>query len=136
MQQRTIDKLCNLVCDHSAAIHRYLAHGHLRQVYENGLQHRMVNDGIWVQQQFPLPVYDEDLTCLGEYYADLYVEERLLVDIQSVPLMTDYEDQRVMGYLRASQADAALLINFGSPQLEIKLVEVPPCDSPAPDAPA
>lgn len=123
MNQYTIEEVCSIVRAQSAAIHKYLSHGHLRQVYENGLQRRLINDGVWVQQQFPLPVYDEDLTCLGEYYADLYVEECLLVDIQSVPVLTDYEDQRILGYLRASQADAAMLINFGNPQLEIRFLE-------------
>jgi GxxExxY protein len=63
-------------------IHLYLGHGHLEKVYENALTHRLRKVGMEVKQQYPLTVYDEDGTLLGEYYADLLIEGALLVEMK------------------------------------------------------
>ena len=48
------------------AIHRYHKHGHLEKVYENALAHRLRKLGLDVKQQYPLKVYDEDGTLIGD----------------------------------------------------------------------
>jgi hypothetical protein len=58
------------------AIHRYHKHGHLEKVYENALAHRLQKLGLDVKQQYPLKVYDEDGTLIGDYHADLFVDTR------------------------------------------------------------
>jgi len=47
-------------------LHRYLRHGHLEKVYENGLVHRLRQMGMQVEQQYALKVFDEDGTVLGD----------------------------------------------------------------------
>lgn len=104
----------------SFSLHRHLRHGHVEKVYENGLAHRLRKLGIHVVQQFPMAVYDEDGTSLGEFNADLLVEGQLLVELKAVrALVTDHVAQ-LLGYLRSSHVEHGLLINFGSPRLEIQ----------------
>ena len=67
-------ELCDTVREISFAIHRYLKDGHLEKVYENALAHRLRKAGVDVKQQHPLSVYDEDGTVIGDYYADLLVD--------------------------------------------------------------
>ena len=65
--------LVDLIRETSFELHRYLRHGHLEKVYENGLANRLRKKGMGVEQQHPLKVYDEDGTVLGEYFAGIAV---------------------------------------------------------------
>ena len=73
-----IFRLSDIIRETSFELHRYLCHGHLEKVYENGLAHRLRKVELTVEQQYPLKVYDEDGTVLGEYFADLFVESKLI----------------------------------------------------------
>ncbi|MBI3112428.1 MAG: GxxExxY protein [Ignavibacteriales bacterium] len=112
--------LCDEIRETSFAIHKYLRHGHLEKVYENALAHRLRNQGKHVEQQHPLNVYDEDGTVLGEYFADLMVERKLIVEIKAVKTFVEEHQAQLLGYLRASRTEHGLLVNFGGPKLEIK----------------
>jgi len=61
----------------------------LEKIYENALAHRLRKQGVKALQQQPLLVYDEDGTVLGEYYADLYIEDRLIVELKAVKQIAD-----------------------------------------------
>jgi hypothetical protein len=72
MKWNTINELCDIVRETSFAIHKYHRNGHLEKIYENALAHRLRKQGIKVEQQYPLVVYDEDGTEPGEFFADLF----------------------------------------------------------------
>ncbi len=57
---------------------------------------------------------------MGDYYADLFVENRLIVELKAVSSFTNEHIAQILGYLRASKIEHGLLINFGAPKLEIK----------------
>jgi len=102
------------------AIHCYHKHGHLEKVYENALAHRLRKLGLDVKQQCPLTVYDEDGTVIGEYFADLFVDNRLIVELKAVKALADEHIAQLLGYLCASRIEHGLLINFGAPRFEIR----------------
>ena len=101
-------------------LHVYLRHGHMEKVYENGLAHWFRKAGLKVEQQYPLKVLDKDGTVLGDYYADLFVEDCLIIEIKACKVLAAEHTAQVLGYLRASNQRNALLINFGSQKIEIK----------------
>lgn len=113
-------QLCDRIRETSFALHRHLRHGHVEKVYENGLGHRLRKQGILAAQQFPLTVFDEDGIILGEYFADLFVEQRIIVELKACRALASEHVAQLLGYLRASRIEHGLLINFGSPQLEIR----------------
>jgi GxxExxY protein len=76
--------------------------------------------GLKVEQQFPLKVYDEDGTIIGDYFADLFVEECLVVELKAGRDLTDENIAQILGYLRSSKIEHGLLINFGEVKLQIK----------------
>ncbi|MDB4474368.1 GxxExxY protein [Opitutaceae bacterium] len=115
-----INDLCDRVRETSFAIHRYHRHGHLEKVYENALVHRLRKQGIAVEPQFSLSVRDEDGTVIGEYFADLLVEKRLIVELKATPRISNDHVSQLLGYLRSSRIETGLLINFGAPVLYIK----------------
>lgn len=112
--------LCDRVRETAFALQKYHRHGHAEKVYENGLAHRLAKQRIKVVQQHPLSVFDEDGTILGEYFADLLVEDTLIIELKAVKSLVDEHVAQLLGYLRSSRNEHGLLINFGSPILQIK----------------
>ncbi|MCL4215432.1 MAG: GxxExxY protein [Candidatus Hydrogenedentes bacterium] len=115
-----IRALCDSIRRTAFDLHVYLRHGHLERVYENGLAHRLRKTGLTVKQQHPLQVCDEDGTILGEYYADLFVEGRLIIELKACKALADEHIAQALGYLRASNQRHAMLINFGAPKIQFK----------------
>ncbi len=120
MEEKEVFALCDRIRETSLALHRYLRHGHLEKVYENGLAHRLRKAGLKVVQQHPLTVYDEDGTILGDYVADLLVEDVLIVELKACKALANEHIAQLLGYLRACRKEHGLLINFGAPRIEIR----------------
>ena len=112
--------LCDIVRQTSFEIHQYLRSGHREQIYENALVHRLTKQGVRVEQQPEIRVFDEDGTLLGYLKADLLVENKLICEIKGVRALVDEHVAQLLGYLRASRMNHGLLINFGAPRLEVK----------------
>lgn len=119
MQSQDIKQLCDVIRETSFEIHCYLRHGHLEKIYENALVHRLKKRNIKVEQQYPLSVYDEDGTSLGDFCADLFVDDRLIVELKACKTLASEHIAQLLGYLRASRIEHGLLINFGAPKLQI-----------------
>ena len=120
MKYTDINQLCDVVRETSFAIHHYHRHGHLEKTYENALAHRLRKLDIQVNQQHPLSVYDEDGTLLGAFFADLFVENQLIVELKAVRAIASEHVAQLLGYLRSGRIDTGLLINFGSPVLFVR----------------
>lgn len=112
--------LCDVIRETSFEIHKFHRYGHLEKVYENALVHRLRKSGVHVEQQWPLKVYDEDGTVIGEFFADLFVEKCLIVEIKACRDIVDEHFAQVLGYLRSSKIEHGLLINFGNQRLQLK----------------
>ena len=115
-----IMQLCDVIRETGLAIHRYHRNGHLEKIYENALVHRLRKQGLQVQQQQPLKVLDEDGTLLGDFYADLFVDNRLVVEVKAVRTVVEEHVAQLLGYLRASRIEHGLLVNFGAAKFQIK----------------
>ena len=120
MQWQSVNELCDIVRETGFAIHCYLKHGHLEKVYENALVHRLTKQGLRVVAQHPLQVFDEDGTGIGNYYADLFIENILVVELKAVRAIDNEHVAQILGYLRCSRIETGLLINFGASKFSIK----------------
>lgn len=118
--ERRIRALCDRIRQTAFDLHGYLRNGHLEKVYENGMAHLLRKIGLAVEQQKPLQVRDEDGAVLGDYFADLFVENCLILELKACKVLAPEHTAQVLGYLRASGQRDAMLINFGSARLEIK----------------
>ena len=116
----TINELCDIVRETSFAIHTYHRSGHLEKIYENALVNRLRKKGLKVDQQHPLNVLDEDGTILGEYFADIFVEDQLILELKACKTVVSEHIAQLLGYLKSARIETGLLINFGSPKLHIK----------------
>ena len=117
---KDIMELSDAVRETAFAIHRYHKHGHLEKVYENALAHRLRKRGLDVKQQHPLTVYDEDGTVIGEYLADLLVDNRLIVELKVAKALADEHGAQLLNYLKGSRIEHGLLTSFGAYKFQIK----------------
>jgi len=117
---KDINQLCDLVRQTAYDIHVYHGHGHLEKVYENALAYRLRKVGLDVKQQFPVKVYDEDGTLIGEYLADLLVERTLIVELKTAKALAPEHEAQILGYVKSTRLERGLLINFGSYKFEIR----------------
>lgn len=119
-------QLSDRIRETAFALHRHLRHGHVKKVYARGLAHRLRKQGLTVIPEHSLNVFDDDGTLLGDFFADLFVENILLVELKAVRALTDEHVAQLLGYLRASRIEHGLLINFGSPALEVRKYALTP----------
>jgi GxxExxY protein len=120
MTEREINALCDKVRQTAYEIHVYLGPGHLEKVYENALFHRLRKAGVEVKQQYPLNVYDQDGTLLGEYSRIYWWKVPWIVEAKAAKLLAVEHDAQVLGYLRSGVIEHGLLMNFGAPKFQIR----------------
>ncbi|RYG71319.1 GxxExxY protein [bacterium] len=126
-----VKEWCDLIRTVSFRIHRYLRHGHLEKIYENALTNRLRSLGVEVEQQVPIPVYDEDGTLLGSFAADLLVEKWQIIEVKACKNLCDEHSAQLLGYLCATNIEHGILVNFGAPKLQIKKLIFKPRDTEA-----
>jgi len=94
-------------------VHNALGCGFLEKVYENALRIELLKEGLEVKQQEPIKVYYEGQV-VGDYYADLWVEDRVIVELKAVQTLSKAHEVQLVNYLTATGVDIGLLLNFGS----------------------
>ena len=99
-------------------VHNTLGHGFLEKVYENALRIELAKQGLEVKQQEPIKVYYEGQV-VGDYYADLWIEDRVIVELKAVRALSKAHEVQLVNYLTATGVDTGLLLNFG-PSVEVK----------------
>lgn len=113
-------KTCDLIRETAYAIHVYHGNGYLEKVYENTLAHRLRKAGMDVRQQMPITIHDEDGTIVGEYFADLIVNDSVIVELKALKAICGEHESQILHYLKATGMRHGLLINFGSFKFQIK----------------
>jgi GxxExxY protein len=97
-----------------------LGAGFVEKVYENALVHQIrKSTALAVIQQHPIRVVYDGVV-IGEFFADLLVAERVLVELKAVSMLIPEHTAQALNYLRATGLEVCLLINFGRTKVEIK----------------
>ena len=121
-EEEELRELAKKVGQIAYGIHEYFGNGLLEKVYESALEHRLVKAGYNVERQKPLPVYDSDGYCVGDYIVDLYVNDCLVVELKAVKTLAPEHLAQVINYLNIARKPIGLLINFGSFKFERRTV--------------
>ena len=93
-------------------VYNSLGFGFLEKVYENALVLELQKRGFRVEQQKRLHVYYEGLV-IGEYFADLIVEELIILELKAAETLHPAHEAQLMNYLKATEIEVGLLLNFG-----------------------
>ena len=93
-------------------VYNTLGYGFLEKVYENALAYELARQGLEVRQQWPIKVY-YDGHLMGEYFADLLVGSRVIVELKAVENLCPEHEAQLLNYLKATEIEVGLLLNFG-----------------------
>jgi len=93
-------------------VYPQLGYGFLEKVYENALVIALTAMTLRVQQQVKITVYFQQRIA-GEYFADLVVEDVVIVELKAVSRLLAEHEAQLLNYLRATPYEVGLLLNFG-----------------------
>ncbi len=93
-------------------VYNQLGYGFLEKVYENALAHELRKRGHTVTQQMSIAVYYDGVQ-VGEYFADLLVDRLVIVELKAAESISKQHQTQLMNYLKATQIEVGLLLNFG-----------------------
>ena len=99
-------------------VYNKLGYGFLEKVYESAMMIELRKEGIPALSQSPIKViYEEEV--VGEYYADILVDDKVIVEIKATRALALEHEAQLLNYLKATDIEVGLLLNFG-PKPEIK----------------
>ena len=102
-------------------VHNTLGNGFLEKVYENAIMIELSNKKIKCVQQCPVEVfYKEKL--VGDYVADILVENKIILEIKTVKELTDIHEAQLMNYLKATKLKLGILLNFANTKVEYQRI--------------
>ena len=100
-------------------VNKILGPGFLEKVYENALLYELKNRGLKAESQAPITVNYKG-QCVGEYFADLLVEDIVIIELKTVEKIEKIHEAQLLNYLKATGIQVGLLVNFRHPKAEIK----------------
>jgi GxxExxY protein len=115
--QDPINQLTEKVIGAAIEVHRHLGPGLLESAYETCLIYELEKFGLNVERQKPLPVVYKDIYLDPGYRIDLLVERQVIVELKAVDELTDIHKAQALSYLKFSNSQVALLINFNVKKL-------------------
>lgn len=93
-------------------VYNILGYGFLEKVYENSMLIELKNAGLLVEKQKKIKVFYGELE-VGEYFADLVVDGKIIIELKATDFLKNEHEYQLINYLRATEAELGLLINFG-----------------------
>ena len=104
-------------------VYNELGYGFLEKVYQNALYLELEEMGLEVESQKPIKVYYKE-TLVGDYFADLIVEEKVILELKAADYIIEEQETQLINYLRSTDAEVGLLLNFGrKPEFRRKIFE-------------
>ncbi len=102
-------------------VYNILGYGFLEKVYEKALKFELEKAGFRVERQKPINVYYET-ELVGEYFADLLVENKVIVELKTAITICEEHENQLINYLKATEIEVGLLLNFGKkPEIKRKV---------------
>ena len=93
-------------------VYNQLGYGFLEKVYQNTMYFELQSLGYKVEAQKQIRVYFKN-QLVGEYYADLLIENKIIVELKACELLMNVHIAQLMNYLKATEIEVGLLLNFG-----------------------
>ena len=116
-----INKITKTILAGAYHVSNTLGVGFLERVYENALCHEFRKRGLKIIQQPSIQIW-YDGAVVGDYRADLVVEDELLVELKVAKQFDEIHLAQCLNYLKATRMRICLLLNFGQPKVEVKRI--------------
>ena len=102
-------------------VYNELGFGFLEKVYQNSLVLELRNGGLFCEAQKQIKVFYQN-TVVGEYFADVIVNESVIVELKAAEGLVEEHEFQLINYLKATDIEVGLLLNFGKkPEVRRKI---------------
>jgi len=108
---KEIDEITRLVIGAAIEVHRILGAGYLESIYEEALARELTQRSISFQRQYSVPIFYKGQE-IGLHRIDLFVNKQLIVELKAIAEILSIHQAQVISYLRASNKQVGLIINF------------------------
>lgn len=112
------DQLTGEIIGAAIEVHRYWGPGLLESIYENSLCRELDLRNVGYHQQHRLPLIYKDTKVGDDLRLDLWVEQKVVVEVKSVSEIAPIHEAQLLTYMRLTQSAVGLLINFNVPTLK------------------
>jgi len=102
-------------------VYNTLGFGFLEKVYQKSMEIELDKNNILFEKQYPIKVYYDNLI-VGEYYADLFVDTKIIIEIKATESLSKENELQLINYLKSTKIEVGLLLNFGKkPEIRRKV---------------
>jgi GxxExxY protein len=112
-----LNKISEIIIGAAIEVHKYLGPGLLESVYEICLIEELEQKGLNVKHQAKLPLYYKGFLTKKFFVIDLLIENKVIVELKAVERMSPLHEKQLMTYLKLTNKNLGLLINFNVPRL-------------------
>ena len=114
-------ELSNKIIKCFYTVYNTLGYGFLEKVYENALMIELSKNGLKAEKQKHIKVF-YDKKSVGEYFADIIVEDTIILELKAAKSVVEEHDLQLINYLKATKIEIGLLLNFGKkPEFKRKI---------------
>lgn len=113
------EKLTEQIIGCAYRVYNQMGFGFLESVYEKCLLIELAKSRLYAEAQYPITAH-YDGQVVGEFFADIFVEDKIIVELKSVRRLHKIHEVQLVNYLTTTGKDVGLLINFGERTVEIK----------------
>jgi len=121
MNENRMNEISGMIINCCFTVSNKLGVGFLEKVYENSLLIELRKSGLMAESQKPLHVFYDGFV-VGEYFADILVEDEIVIELKAVRNLDEVHKAQLMNYLKASGKKLGLLINFGNAKIDVKRI--------------
>ena len=118
---RRFSKLTETIIGCSYDVANILGRGFMEKVYANALSIELSQRGIRIEKQYPIKVFYKGLM-VGDFIADILVEDCILIETKAAAALNNMHMSQCLNYLKASNLNLCLLINFAGPSVQVKRI--------------
>jgi len=108
----TENEISKIVVNTAFQIHQQLGAGLFESVYEEIMYYELIKQGLIVERQKGIPVIWKEVKMDIGFRADLIVENKVIIELKSVELISPVHKKQVLTYLKLTGLKLGLLINF------------------------
>jgi GxxExxY protein len=121
IHQELTDKIIGVFYD----VYNELGHGFLESVYQKAMVIAFQEKGMLFEQQIEIPVWFHNQRA-GIFYADLLIENTVIIELKAVRTLDSSHEAQLLNYLRATNIEVGLLLNFGvRPEIKRRVYDNP-----------
>ncbi|WP_053186526.1 GxxExxY protein [Sunxiuqinia dokdonensis] len=106
------EDIFKLILDCAFKVHSALGPGLLENAYEECMMYELIESGLKVERQKPLPLIYKEVKLDAGYRVDLLVEDCIIIEVKAVDDLSDIHLAQILTYLKLSKCKLGLLVNF------------------------